>query len=1122
MKRSIGIGLVLIVLTMRVLAQVVTPPQQLMIKPKGQIVCYKNDVNDPIYLPPRFEANPAGRTQTADIQVEYVGFPPDAQASFVRAVDIWKTLIQSNVRINIRAAWVPQDANVLGSAIWGNAFANFDGAPKLNVFYPVALAEKIAGKKLNGDPNPTTGDDYDIYAFFNSTQSRWNFTDTPILNTYNFTTVVLHEIGHGLGFTDSYDLENGLGSFGVQTTATPMIFDVGVENGAGARLINQANNTTALATALTNSNVNYNPSRSLVGVASEKPKLYAPSEWSSGSSIAHLDQATYSGTNNRLMRPQLDLNSVVLDPGPIVLNMFADMGWVAPSIVHTPLKDTEVTSNDFTVSVTASSDGTSGYSINNQVKLRYQVNGGAEVELVQAPTSGNQYIFTLPKPSQSIASTTYSYYLVVTDSYNGQNRTFSKPGQFIRPEDSDLQATFQFKAGPDTTIPVIVHTPKDFVLEGTTSLELKVFVTDNIGVQGVKIDYKINAGSLQMLSLVQDNDTTSLYKATLPTTGLVNGTTISYRITATDNSSNANSALAPTATTFYEVAVIGTAPAQNSYSNDFNSPSSDFFGNGYSIITPAGFSNGAIHSSHPYPEAGSGSLNFSYQLRVPIKVKAQGASIKFDEIVLVEPGEPGSGFGTDAFYDYVVTEASKDGGVSWKPVEDGYDSRANADWLAKYNSSIISNISQGKGDPSLFKPRVLDLLKNFKAGDEILIRFRLFSDPAAAGWGWAIDNLKIQIDDEPPILLHNHSDYVIGSSNSLTLTTQATDASGVSKVFLDYSVNSGSVTSVEMPLSTAANTYNYVLDLSPLAISATNKLNYRLRSIDVLGNTVQIPAAGFFDVVRLNIGTAQASYSSDFNSPNIDFAGNFFSISTPSGFTNGAIHSVHSYPNGFGIPNATSNYAFTLTKPILISASNPYLLFDEIGIVEPLNDQINVEGSKDNGSTWQSFIVGYTATSQTSWLSAYNSKSNGTSALFTSRLVNLTQNGSFKSGDQVLIRFRMNVNSTINAWGWAIDNLNIQTPITGFERTLAEASFTIYPNPSAGSKLVLKLETPNDNLIKVHFLTANGSAQQELSIQPVNKQIEQEVNVGDWSDGFYIVKAEVGGAIVTRKFIKSR
>ncbi|MFM7430194.1 MAG: T9SS type A sorting domain-containing protein, partial [Flammeovirgaceae bacterium] len=148
------------------------------------------------------------------------------------------------------------------------------------------------------------------------------------------------------------------------------------------------------------------------------------------------------------------------------------------------------------------------------------------------------------------------------------------------------------------------------------------------------------------------------------------------------------------------------------------------------------------------------------------------------------------------------------------------------------------------------------------------------------------------------------------------------------------------------------------------------------------------------------------------------------------------------------------------------------------------------------------------------------SQGKGDPTLFKPRVLDLLKN--FKAGDEVLIRFRLFSDPAAAGWGWAIDNLNIQTPITGFERTLAEASFTIYPNPSAGSKLVLKLETPNDNLIKVHFLTANGSAQQELSIQPVNKQIEQEVNVGDWSDGFYIVKAEVGGAIVTRKFVKSR
>jgi hypothetical protein len=35
---------------------------------------------------------------------------------------------------------------------------------------------------------------------------------------------------------------------------------------------------------------------------------------------------------------------------------------------------------------------------------------------------------------------------------------------------------------------------------------------------------------------------------------------------------------------------------------------------------------------------------------------------------------------------------------------------------------------------------------NFFEGDEVLIRFRLFADQLAHGWGWAIDNLSIQRD----------------------------------------------------------------------------------------------------------------------------------------------------------------------------------------------------------------------------------------------------------------------------------------------------------------------------------------------------------------------------------------
>jgi hypothetical protein len=40
----------------------------------------------------------------------------------------------------------------------------------------------------------------------------------------------------------------------------------------------------------------------------------------------------------------------------------------------------------------------------------------------------------------------------------------------------------------------------------------------------------------------------------------------------------------------------------------------------------------------------------------------------------------------------------------------------------------------------------------FNAGETVLIRFRLFSDELTYGWGWVIDNIKVQVPPPPPIL----------------------------------------------------------------------------------------------------------------------------------------------------------------------------------------------------------------------------------------------------------------------------------------------------------------------------------------------------------------------------------
>ena len=122
--------------------------------------------------------------------------------------------------------------------------------------------------------------------------------------------------------------------------------------------------------------------------------------------------------------------------------------------------------------------------------------------------------------------------------------------------------------------------------------------------------------------------------------------------------------------------------------------------------------------------------------------------MSFDEIVLVEPGEAGTSYGDEEFRDYIVIEGSKDDGKNWFAFEPGYDCNRESFWLTKYNSSMQDGNSNAVGTPDLYQYHLVNLLQdnNFNGGDTILIRFRLFSNPYLYGWGWAVDNLKIQGD----------------------------------------------------------------------------------------------------------------------------------------------------------------------------------------------------------------------------------------------------------------------------------------------------------------------------------------------------------------------------------------
>ena len=177
------------------------------------------------------------------------------------------------------------------------------------------------------------------------------------------------------------------------------------------------------------------------------------------------------------------------------------------------------------------------------------------------------------------------------------------------------------------------------------------------------------------------------------------------------------------------------------YVNAFSNAESatDFFGGGFSVRLESGFQNPAIHSDHPYLDGG----DITYILKKPIRI-SENQIFSYRDVAIVEPGEVGTVFGDLEFYDYVVVEGSLDGS-NWEPIVTGYDARANTLWFTAFNNGT-------SGSSNMFQYHEVDLSTLYNLGDLIFIRYRLSADPAIFGWGWAIDDVKIEKQNTTPII----------------------------------------------------------------------------------------------------------------------------------------------------------------------------------------------------------------------------------------------------------------------------------------------------------------------------------------------------------------------------------
>jgi hypothetical protein len=695
-------------------------------------VSYAGSKVNRIYIPPpkEFLLKSGSKGKGATIKVYYSGFTSAPRAAFEYAVSILSSLLPSNAVFTIRANWGPlADASVLGStsvsSYYGGAYID---ALEPGVYYPSALAEKIFGKSLNSD------EEGDLTMTINSKISWYTGTDgkTPVTN-YDLVTVVLHEMIHGIGFVDSFNSSNSIGSYGINSI--PVIYDTFIEDKDNNLLTDKSkysNNSAELNTALTSAQIYFDGPLLKNYTSGQRVRLYAPSEWDAGSSISHLNESSTS-PGNALLTPFLDKGEAIHSPGDLIMSMLGDLGWINTKISHTPLKDTETPLMQVTFKASITSDTTFQ---KNYAGVVYSFNKSSSWDTIYMvpPQTGDTFMVNLSIPGYN---TFLSYYFFVNDKFN---RNYKLPS-------AGSAAPYIFFIGTDTTKPLVQHSPVKNIFDKTPEVKLSANASDNIGIDTVYIEYRKNSGTIMYKGMV--NDSLDYYSGiiNLKTLSLVKGDTLKYRIMAVDNSSKANKIISPS-TGYHTVDVENTFAVVAAYSTDFTSASADFILDGFSLSKPSQFNSNGLNSAHPYPspEKDNESLEFTAVLRYPVKVDETGIVLSYQEIVLVEPGETGSVYGSSDFYDYVIVEATKDFGANWFPLENGYDSRISTLFLNAYNSAMNAGNStyvpvQGDFQKHTIEIRTFD---KFSKNDTLIIRFRLYSDPYAHGWGWSVDDLSIK------------------------------------------------------------------------------------------------------------------------------------------------------------------------------------------------------------------------------------------------------------------------------------------------------------------------------------------------------------------------------------------
>lgn len=261
--------------------------------------------------------------------------------AFQHAANIWGRLVASAVPIRVNAQFNPltctTSSAVLGSAGPNTVYRGFTGAPVASAWYLASLANALSGSDLD----PTTDD---MNATFNSNigtagcldSSGWYYglDSNPPSGKIDFVAVLVHELGHGLGFLTFVNLNSGNKFLGYDDAFMLNLEDHGATPADYPSMSNAQRVTASTHTGSLHwvgAKVRAASGMLSGGNVGDHVKMFAPNPQQPGSSVSHWDTTL---TPNQIMEPSYTsaLHRPVLE-----LPLFRDIGWKLLSNDITPV-----------------------------------------------------------------------------------------------------------------------------------------------------------------------------------------------------------------------------------------------------------------------------------------------------------------------------------------------------------------------------------------------------------------------------------------------------------------------------------------------------------------------------------------------------------------------------------------------------------------------------------------------------------------------------------------------------------------------------------------------------------------------------------------------------------------